>query len=568
MRDKRKLEGCIYEMRTELGFFGVLRPFYYIMIMTVFLAGCTKDENQDILDTDPLKVAGIDQVIPSILADSVEVNPIVSVTFEPGTDPSEVSAATLTLKKGSINVKGKTTISGTTTIFTSDEDLTPETEYIATIKTDKKDGSNDSKKHEYSWRFKTGKHHRKNSLAVVSVEPQNKSTKVPVAISLTVTFNQELTSSMKNSTSVVLNKGASSIKGTLSFSGNTAIFKPDVELVSNTVYDGKVSMGIGYDYGEDNKSDDKYTWNFTTISEGNDVSAPSVSSVVPANNATSVVTGSTYTVTFSEPMDPASITSTTVSLKQGTVAVAGAVTYSGTTATFTPSAALAANTVYTGTVTTRVKDVAGNALAGSYSSNFTTAAGSDVTAPTVLSVTPANNAAAVAIGSNVTVTFSEAMNATTCNSATFTLKQGTTNVAGTVAYSGTTATFTPSSVLGGNTVYTGTITTGAKDAAGNAIASNYTWSFTTIATSVLLSFASDVVPVLNLCNDCHTHKWTTSTVASTFYTNLVNGGYVNQASPTTSNIYTKINSGHPGSSITTANINKILNWMTEGSNNN
>jgi Protein of unknown function (DUF1566)/Bacterial Ig-like domain len=55
-------------------------------------------------------------------------------------------------------------------------------------------------------------------------------------------------------------------------------------------------------------------------------------------------------------------------------------------------------------------------------------------------------------------------------------------VTGTVDYSGTTATFTPSGNLAYSTTYTATIaggTTGVKDAAGNALASNYTWSFTT-----------------------------------------------------------------------------------------
>ena len=71
------------------------------------------------------------------------------------------------------------------------------------------------------------------------------------------------------------------------------------------------------------------------------------------------------------------------------------------------------------------------------------------------------------------------MDPLTINTSTFTLKQGTTAVSGTVAYSGTTATFTPSNVLAPSITYTATITTGAKDLAGNALAANTVWSFTT-----------------------------------------------------------------------------------------
>jgi len=67
-----------------------------------------------------------------------------------------------------------------------------------------------------------------------------------------------------------------------------------------------------------------------------------------------------------------------------------------------------------------------------------------------------------------------------------------------VTYVGTTATFAPASALAPNTVYTATITTGVKDLAGNALASNSAWSFTTAAatsgqTPVALGSASTFV---------------------------------------------------------------------------
>jgi hypothetical protein len=94
------------------------------------------------------------------------------------------------------------------------------------------------------------------------------------------------------------------------------------------------------------------------------------------------------------------------------------------------------------------------------------------------------------------------MTNSTLSTASFTLRPtaGSTTVTGTVNVSGATATFTPTASLAGSTQYTATITTAAKDAAGNALATNFTWSFTTTqatpnGTAIL---AWDAVTVANL----------------------------------------------------------------------
>jgi len=107
--------------------------------------------------------------------------------------------------------------------------------------------------------------------------------------------------------------------------------------------------------------------------------------------------------------------------------------------------------------------------------------GGDTTAPTVSSTNPANGATSVAV---ITATFSEAMNASMITATTFTVTgPGATPVAGTVAYNASTyiATFTPTAALAASTVYTATITTGVQDLAGNALAANHPWGFTTSA---------------------------------------------------------------------------------------
>src|SRR5580693_6745358 len=89
-----------------------------------------------------------------------------------------------------------------------------------------------------------------------------------------------------------------------------------------------------------------------------------------------------------------------------------------------------------------------------------------VTVPTVVSTIPANGALNVAVNTPVSASFSIAMNPATLTAATFTVTGPGGAVAGTVTYSGETATFTPSTALAYGTLYTSTITTGATDLGG------------------------------------------------------------------------------------------------------
>ena len=111
-----------------------------------------------------------------------------------------------------------------------------------------------------------------------------------------------------------------------------------------------------------------------------------VTLVDPANGATDVAINKIVAVTFTEAMDPATVTALTFTVKK-TISgdsVSGIVTPFGLSATFAPDADLAYSTQYTATITTGAKDLAGNALASTYSWNFTT----PDTAPTVSSILP------------------------------------------------------------------------------------------------------------------------------------------------------------------------------------
>jgi hypothetical protein len=97
-----------------------------------------------------------------------------------------------------------------------------------------------------------------------------------------------------------------------------------------------------------------------------------VTSTDPLNNATGVVRNKVIAFTFSEQMDPLTITSKTFFLKQGATIVQGTISHSeNNTILFTPSTSLTPGLIYTATITKGAKDLSGNALEADVSSNFT-----------------------------------------------------------------------------------------------------------------------------------------------------------------------------------------------------
>ena len=119
---------------------------------------------------------------------------------------------------------------------------------------------------------------------------------------------------------------------------------------------------------------------------------------------------------------------------------------------------------------------------------FNTTVPPDNTPPVVSAMSPTSGATGVPTGTTVEATFSEAMNAATISTGTFTLRDAATNILVTANVSYDSATFrailTPSSALALGKTYTATVkggSSGVKDVAGNALAADVSWSFTTMA---------------------------------------------------------------------------------------
>ena len=151
----------------------------------------------------------------------------------------------------------------------------------------------------------------------------------------------------------------------------------------------------------------------------------------------------------------------------------------------------------------------------------------------VASVTPANGATGVAIGSVVTAAFNIGASASSVTNSTFTLtQQGGGAVAGTVGVSngGLTATFTPTASLAYSTTYTATLTTGVQSTAGTALTSNYTWSFTTApgpaptVTGVTPANTSTGVAISSTVTATFSEAMNASTITGSTFTLTPQGG--------------------------------------------
>ncbi len=101
--------------------------------------------------------------------------------------------------------------------------------------------------------------------------------------------------------------------------------------------------------------------------------------------------------------------------------------------------------------------------------------GTDLTPPTVASVTPATGTPNVPTTATITIVFSENVDSASVTNTAIVLSPGIT---GTIVVSGATAVFTPAPGLPPNTVVTGTVSN-VRDRSGNVMAAPFTFNFTT-----------------------------------------------------------------------------------------
>jgi len=242
-----------------------------------------------------------------------------------------------------------------------------------------------------------------------------------------------------------------------------------------------------------------FSWRFRTAALA-DATRPTVVLTEPAPAATGVATNARITATFSESMNPVTVSSASFVVTSGSpaVPVVGTVTYvaSSRIATFTPTAlTLTANTVFNAVITSAATDTSGNALAGNmavapnagnHEWSFTTGAVADTVPPTVLGFNPVAGATNVCRTQSINATFSESIDPATLSAATYRVADNGVAVAGAVSYDAVNriAIFVPSAPTGfaANRLLTVTLASGSSgvtDLAGNPLAADVVWTFTT-----------------------------------------------------------------------------------------
>ncbi|WP_293872485.1 Ig-like domain-containing protein [Flavobacterium sp.] len=327
------------------------------IVVVTLISSCAKDDFQETVGLCPVVTA----TNPLDNTTNVPLNQIITVTFNEEINPATINQTSFTIV-GTSAITGNISYSGTSATFTPNVNLAPNMTYVGTLTTAVKDLNGNALQQNYNWSFTTG---ATLQPRVIATNPTNNEINVVLNKVLSASFNMPMNPLTINASTFTLKQGVISIAGVVTFAGNTAYFTPNVNLTANMIYTATITTGASNTAGT--PINNNYVWNFTT---GTSI-APKVISTSPISNENGVLLNKVITATFDMTMNPLTIPAS-FTLKQGANTVSGNVTYAGTLASFTPNNPLLENTVYTATISTTAKNVAGIALSNDYVWSFTT----------------------------------------------------------------------------------------------------------------------------------------------------------------------------------------------------
>ncbi|MBW1807191.1 MAG: Ig-like domain-containing protein [Deltaproteobacteria bacterium] len=210
--------------------------------------------------------------------------------------------------------------------------------------------------------------------------------------------------------------------------------------------------------------------------------APTIESVTPVDLSEDIASDTNIWIVFSREMDRASVEAAFV-LQGDSDAVVGTFVWDEINMVFSPTTALAQGETYSIVVGTGAMSADGKQLAQEFSSSFSTAF-----TVGIVEVVPEDGAAGVAADALIEVTFRGAMNPTTVEDA-FSLTLAQTELTGVFTWQeeNKVMTFDPDLDFEVASEYTLTIATGASDADGNFLLSEFISTFTTTAPAPTVS---------------------------------------------------------------------------------
>ena len=358
-------------------------------------------------------------VSPGSGATGVAVSAAVSATFSQPVQPGTVS---FTVKdSGGNSVAGAVSFNGADTVatFTPTSSLAASTTYTAVV-SGAQNASGTPMSGPFSWSFTTGVVAQcpcsiwQDGPATGSAEsndPNAQTTGLKFQASSSgditgVRFYKEVHDTGAHTGSLWSSTGTLLASGT--FSGETASgwqeldFSSPVAVTAGTTYVASYFSSTGYPaytaqglasavtngpltalagggvyaYGSSNTfpsntyNNNNY-WVDVVYSPSSGSTAPAVTTVSPGSGATGVAVSAAVSATFSQPVQPGTVSFTVKD--SGGNSVAGAVSFNGadTVATFTPTSSLAASTTYTAVVS-GAQNASGTPMSGPFSWSFTT----------------------------------------------------------------------------------------------------------------------------------------------------------------------------------------------------
>lgn len=288
---------------------------------------------------------------------------------------------------------------------------------------------------------------------------------VPLDATIIMTFSEQM------NTSSVFTTLSPSVPGTISWDAteHIATFTPDEEYAPNQAY--AFTVDAGEDLAGNQLLNTPVRLDFTTINP--DDVAPTVSFDVSGGDPTQTALDALLELTFSEPMNTASIT---LQLTPNNAGVPSR-SWSGTQLTLNYPIDFAPAQAYT--LQVNGTDLAGNALTGQTLFSFTTVS-DDATPPTgVMSIVGDPPLDAVPTTAQILVSFSEPMNTATV------VASFDPNIPFASGWNDdkSVMTLTPVGGMSLDTTYTVEIAAGAEDVAGNAMTAPIVLTFTTETSS-------------------------------------------------------------------------------------
>ena len=356
-----------------------------------FVAGCGGGGLDPILGSPGLGVAPTITATTPVAATGVATGSVVTATFsKPMTASTLASSFTLACPAGT-NVTGSVAYDAATrtATFTPAQPLRASTLCVATVTTAAQDTQGFGLAANVSWSFATtlGDSTRPT---VAFVAPAAGATAAAINTKVTATFSEDMAAATLNGTSFTLTNTTlgTAVAGSVSYSAasRTATFTPTAgTLASNSAFTANISTAATDVAGNALAGNTAVppaggaqVWWFST-SASPDLVAPTVTAISPADGAPGVCLGTVVSATFSEPIDPATLSTATFRVTDAGVAVPGSVSYNAASqvASFTPTAVagFAPSRSFVVTIVSGsagVKDLAGNALAADRAWSFAT----------------------------------------------------------------------------------------------------------------------------------------------------------------------------------------------------